>query len=243
MTEEDEIEALDRVVELYEDKGVPLSQAEIKKRLKLIKKKYSTGSAGAAGASVAAPAVKKHYHWEPAEGNLVKAKPMPKDFQAAWKKVQEYNREYTLCPDRPGAGTQARFAGEQKVAWQRQKGKDANGKVATYFRLLKLSKGFVLQEGYMLAGSGYPNEDEKLFTGDDDPEDDDPESSKDGDDPEDGDDPPDEPEEGNAKKTDVPDKTGAKRGGRGMRGAAPAVAAAPAAAPAKGPKAKKAKNK
>ena len=94
----------------------------------------------------------------------------------------------------------------------------------------------------MLAGSGYPNEDEKLFTGDDDPEDDDPESSKDGDDPQDGDDPPDEPEEGNAKKTDVPDKTGAKRG-RGMRGAARAVAAAPAAAPAKGPKAKKAKNK
>ena len=34
MTEEDEIEALDRVVELYEEKGVPLSQAEIKKRLK-----------------------------------------------------------------------------------------------------------------------------------------------------------------------------------------------------------------
>ena len=242
MTEEDEIEALDRVVELYQDKGMPLSQAEIKKRLKIIKKKYSTGSAGAAGASVAAPAVKKHYHWEPAEGNLVKAKPLPKDFAAAWKKVAEYNSEYTLCPDRPGAGTQARFAGEQKVAWQRQKGKDANGKIATYFRLLKLSKGFVLQEGYMLNGSGYPNEDEKLFTGDDDPEDDDPESSKDGDDPQDGDDPPDEPEEGNAKKTDVPDKTGAKRG-RGMRGAARAVAAAPAAAPAKGPKAKKAKNK
>ena len=231
MTEEDEIEALDRVVELYEDKGLPLSQTEIKKRLKLIKKKYSTGSAGAAGASVAAPAAKKHYHWEPAEGNPVIAKPMPKDFPAAWKKVGEYNSEYTLCPDRPGAGTQGRFAGEEKVAWQRQKGKDANGKVATYFRLLKLSKGFALQEGYMLAGSGYPDEDEKLFTGDNGDGDDDPEGSKDGDDPQDGDDPPEEPKQGNPKDADKPDKNQHKRGGRGGR-----AAAAPAAAPAKGPK-------
>ena len=234
------MESLDRLIEMYQEKGFPLTNGEIKKRVKIIKNKYSKGGAVGAGASLAAPAVKKHYHWEPAEGNLVKAKPLPKNFAAAWKKVAEYNDEYTLCPDRPGAGTQARFAGEEKVAWQRQKGKDANGKVATYFRLLKLSKGFALQEGYMLAGSGYPDEDEKLLAGDDDPEDDDPEGSKDGDDPQDGDDPPDEPEEGNAKKTDVPDKTGAKRG-RGMRGAARAVAAAPAAAPAKGPKAKKAK--
>ena len=94
--------------------------------MKIIKNKYSKGGAVGAGASLAAPAVKKHYHWEPAEGNLVKAKPLPKDFAAAWKKVAEYNDEYTLCPDRPGAGTQARFAGEQKVAWQRQKGKDEN---------------------------------------------------------------------------------------------------------------------
>lgn len=228
MTEEEEIEALDRVVELYENKGVPLSKAEVKKRLKLIKKKYSTGSAGAAGASVAAPAVKKHYHWEPAEGNLVKSKPMPKDFTAAWEKVAEYNSEYTLCPDRPGAGTQGRFAGEEKVAWQRQKGKDKHGEVATYFRLLKLSKGFVLQEGYMLSGSGYHDDDEKLLTGDDGDEDDEePEGSKNGD-PQDGDDPPEQPEQGNGKNADKPDKNQNKRGGRGGRAAAAAPVAAPA---------------
>ena len=139
--------------------------------MKIIKNKYSKGGAVGAGASLAAPAVKKHYHWDPAEGKLVKSKPLPKDFAAAWQKVAEANSKYTLCPDRPGAGTQGRFAGEEKVAWQRQKGKDENGKVATYFRLLKLSKGFVLQEGYMLSGSGYHDGEEQL-AGDNNNEDD-----------------------------------------------------------------------
>ena len=219
-------------------KGFPLTNGEIKKRVKIIKNKYSKGGAVGAGASLAAPAVKKHYHWEPAEGNLVKAKPLPKDFAAAWKKVAEYNNEYTLCPDRPGAGTQARFAGEQKVAWQRKKGKDENGEDATFLRLLKLTKGFVVQEGYMLKGSGYPDDDEKPVTGDNDDGEDDGADGGEGDqsgDDQDDDDAQEEPEEGNAKNNDKPDKAGSKRGARGGR----AAAAAPAAAPAKGPKRKR----
>ena len=116
------MDALDRLIEKYQEKGYPLTNGEIKKRVKIIKNKYSKGGAVGAGASLAAPAVKKHYHWEPAEGNLVKAKPLPKDFAAAWKKVAEYNNEYTLCPDRPGAGTQGRFAGEEKGSMAAPKG-------------------------------------------------------------------------------------------------------------------------
>ena len=230
------MDALDRIVERYEERGKPLSQAEINKRLKIIRKKYATGSAVAAGLSVAAPAVKRHYHWEPSEGTLVKGK--PKDFAAAWEKVAAAYSDYTLCPDRPGAGTQARFAGEQKVAWQRKKGKDENGEDATFLRLLKLTKGFVVQEGYMLKGSGYPDDDEKPVTGDNDDGEDDGADGAEGDqsgDDQDDDDAQEEPEEGNAKNNDKPDKAGSKRGARGGR----AAAAAPAAAPAKGPKRKR----
>ena len=80
----------------------------------------STGSAVAAGASVVAPAVKKHYHWAPPEGKQVKGKP-----NAAWEKIAAAYSEFTLCPDRPGADTGERRAwnyrsrDDKTAVWER----------------------------------------------------------------------------------------------------------------------------
>ena len=91
--EELELEALDRLVEQYKERGVPMSNGELKRRLKDIKYKYSHIDA-ARGKATTKP--KKHIIWDPVDGTKVKGS--PKDWDAAWKKVESMYKDYTpLC--------------------------------------------------------------------------------------------------------------------------------------------------
>ena len=147
--EELELEALDRLVEQYDERGVPMSKGELKRRLRDIKYKYSHPNAARGKANAKA---KNHFDWNPPEGTKLKGN--AKDFASAWIKVQALYKDYALLPDRPGAGDQKRFRGKA-AKWQRKIALSEEGETA-YLRLLLSDTAYYLQEGTPKNSAGEP---------------------------------------------------------------------------------------
>ena len=219
--EELELEALDRLVEQYDERGVPMSKGELKRRLRDIKYKYSHPSAARGNATKKA---KKHFDWNPTEGTKLKGN--AKDWDSAWTKVQSLYKDYTLLPDRPGAGDQKNFRGKA-AKWQRKVALKEDGESA-FLRLLLSDSVYYLQDGTPKSSAGEPGKHPSCAAPDEE-EEEDGEKEQEGEDGQDDDQEDGEEGDDENEKEDEPAQQNVQSKKRRPKGSAPAAAAAPAA--------------
>ena len=218
--EELELEALDRLVEQYDERGVPMSKGELKRRLRDIKYKYSHPSAARGNATKKA---KKHFDWNPTEGTKLKGN--AKDWDSAWTTVQLSYKDYTLLPDRPGAGDQKNFRGKA-AKWQRKVALKEDGESA-FLRLLLSDSVYYLQDGTPKSSAGEPGKHPSCAAPDEE-EEEDGEKEQEGEDGQDDDEEDGEDGDGAIEEeAEQPQPESTKR--RRPKGSAPAAAPAPAA--------------
>ena len=219
--EELELEALDRLVEQYDERGVPMSKGELKRRLRDIKYKYSHPSAARGNATKKA---KKHFDWNPTEGTKLKGN--AKDWDSAWTKVQSLYKDYTLLPDRPGAGDQKNFRGKA-AKWQRKVALKEDGESA-FLRLLLSDSVYYLQDGTPKSSAGEPGKHPSCAAPDEE-EEEDGEKEQEGEDGQDDDQEDGEEGDDENEKEDEQAQQNVQSKKRRLKGSAPAAAAAPAA--------------